>query len=325
MNQPTSPSLVRSKWRILISLWKSIFSLRLKKLIEFPAIVYKDGLTSIPEVSSEPTDFEGRLGRIYDRRVDRVQVLDLEELIMEMGQTVTDKLRMEHTRSDGQVVFASHAWRRLFGIYVLLVRELKLEFFSICRFSNTMLDLDVADTFRFQLGGLRCQMSWREFILALRLHTADEIDNDRFRAYWDESSKMIASKADLRGYWAEISSFGDFLTMVPSYTAIREPLRRLCHCLIAFTIAGRGQAPEKVTTIDPYYLRSIDEGTVNVPYLLALYLFRIAFEDLVVRDLTMIDMDELVGAAAGAAHVDLKVAEEGVQADLGPAKAGQAP
>nr|GEV46973.1 hypothetical protein [Tanacetum cinerariifolium] len=30
-----------------------------------------------------------------------------------------------------------------------------------------------------------------------------------------------------------------------SYTLIREPLRRLCHRLIAFTISDRGQTPEK--------------------------------------------------------------------------------
>ncbi|GKF67776.1 hypothetical protein Tco_0197455, partial [Tanacetum coccineum] len=115
------------------------------------------------------------------------------------------------------------------------------------------------------------------------------------------------------------------MNMFPSYTTIKEPLRRLCHRLIAFTIAGRGQAPEKVTTIDLYYLRRMYEGTVNVPYILAWYLFRHAegrkegakmsgghfiarltehfgllTEEIllgltvVVRDLTEIDMDELV-------------------------------
>ncbi|GJY48476.1 retrovirus-related pol polyprotein from transposon TNT 1-94 [Tanacetum coccineum] len=90
----------------------------------------------------------------------------------------------------------------------------------------------------------------------------------------DDSSRVISSKANLRDYWTDISSAGDFLTTVPSYTAIREPLRRLCHRLITFTIVGRGQAPEKVTTTELYYLRSMDEGMMNVPYLLALYLFR---------------------------------------------------
>ncbi|GKC82790.1 hypothetical protein Tco_1138507, partial [Tanacetum coccineum] len=36
----------------------------------------------------------------------------------------------------------------------------------------------------------------------------------------------------------------------------------------------RGQAPEKVTSVDLSYLRSMDRGTANVPYLLAQYLFR---------------------------------------------------
>lgn len=74
-----------------------------------------------------------------------------------------------------------------------------------------------------------------------------------------------------------ISSGGDSTATTPSYTWIREPMRRLCHCLIALTIAGRGQSPEKVTTLDLFLLRSMDEGPVlNVPHFLAHYLHRIA-------------------------------------------------
>nr|GEY00025.1 hypothetical protein [Tanacetum cinerariifolium] len=72
-----------------------------------------------------------------------------------------------------------------------------------------------------------------------------------------------------------ISLDDDFLRVVPSYTSIRDPLRRLCHRLITVSNSGRGEAPEKVTATDLFYLRSMDEGTtVNVPYLLAQYLFR---------------------------------------------------
>ncbi|GJW58700.1 hypothetical protein Tco_0105431 [Tanacetum coccineum] len=39
-----------------------------------------------------------------------------------------------------------------------------------------------------------------------------------------------------------------------------NPLLRLCHKLIACSIAGRSQAPEKVTLTDLFYLRSIDVG-----------------------------------------------------------------
>nr|GFA94820.1 hypothetical protein [Tanacetum cinerariifolium] len=53
-------------------------------------------------------------------------------------------------------------------------------------------------------------MSWRQFILAMGLHTPEEFDTYGFRAYWDESSMVIASKGDIRGYWDEIS-FSDVL------------------------------------------------------------------------------------------------------------------
>nr|GEX39410.1 hypothetical protein [Tanacetum cinerariifolium] len=52
------------------------------------------------------------------------------------------------------------------------------------------------------------------------------------------------------------------LGVAPSYTLIRDPLRRICHKLISFSISGRAQAPEKVTATDLIYLRSINEGTV---------------------------------------------------------------
>nr|GEV34087.1 ribonuclease H-like domain-containing protein [Tanacetum cinerariifolium] len=105
---------------------------------------------------------------------------------------------MDYTGDGGHVVFTSHAWRRMFKLRSLLIRELMLEFFSTYKFTDIELGLDVA-----------------------------------------------ATKADLRDYWTEISYTSDFLTRVPSYTAIRDPLRRLCHRLIAFNIPGKGQAPEK--------------------------------------------------------------------------------
>nr|GEZ46632.1 hypothetical protein [Tanacetum cinerariifolium] len=90
-------------------------------------------------------NFERRLSWIFDRQINRIQVLDFDGLNEEMGQALTDRLRMGHTDAHGQIV---------------------------------------------------------------------------------------------------------------------DPLRRLCHRLIAFSISGRGQAPEKVTATYLFYLRSMDEGTV---------------------------------------------------------------
>ncbi|GKB31885.1 hypothetical protein Tco_0871286 [Tanacetum coccineum] len=126
-----------------------------------------------------------------------------------------------------------------------------------------------------ELGGDRHSMTWRQFILALGLHTVEEMAGDGFKAYWVGSLREIATKGDLSSYWSRIASDGDFSETVPSYTSSRDPLRRLCHRLIAVSISVRGQAPEKVTATDLFYLRRMDEGTtMNVPYLLAQYLFR---------------------------------------------------
>nr|GEZ06762.1 hypothetical protein [Tanacetum cinerariifolium] len=86
----------------------------------------------------------------------------------EMDLAMIDRLRMKYAAIDGQVVFTSHAWRKLFRIHRPLVREIMLEF----------------------------------------------------------------------------------------YSTLREPLRRLRHRLIMFTIAGRGQEPEKVTNTGLFFLRS---------------------------------------------------------------------
>ncbi|GKB44964.1 hypothetical protein Tco_1330549 [Tanacetum coccineum] len=95
-----------------------------------------------------------------------------------------------------------------------------------------------------------------------------------FGAYWAGSDRLIPDKGDLRDYWIEISSDRDFLGCAPSYALIRDPVRRLCHRMIAYSISGRGQTHEKVTGVDLFYLRSIDRGTTKVLHLLAQYLFR---------------------------------------------------
>ncbi|GJT73589.1 hypothetical protein Tco_1032875 [Tanacetum coccineum] len=80
-------------------------------------------------------------------------------------------------------------------------------------------DIDTAYTLCFQLGGFRKRMTWRQFILALGLHTELEM-------------------AEARDYWMEISSGKDFLGSTPSYVLIRDPMRRLYHRMIAYSISG---------------------------------------------------------------------------------------
>ncbi|GJS03689.1 hypothetical protein Tco_0320197 [Tanacetum coccineum] len=93
-------------------------------------------------------------------------------------ETRLGRMLMEHRDAQGQSVFTSRAWRRLFEIRGPLVHELILEFFS---------------TFRFK--------------------EAEVMETARFGLYWVESGRQISDKEDLSTYWREISSEGDFLGM----------------------------------------------------------------------------------------------------------------
>ncbi|GKC53681.1 hypothetical protein Tco_1076426, partial [Tanacetum coccineum] len=97
-------------------------------------------------------------------------------------------------------VFTSRAWRRIFEIRVPLVHELILEFFSTFRFGEGVLDLDTARALQFQLGGARRRMSWRQFIFALGLHTAEEMETAGFGLYYVESGRQISNNGDLSAY-----------------------------------------------------------------------------------------------------------------------------
>ncbi|GKE22192.1 hypothetical protein Tco_1433704 [Tanacetum coccineum] len=218
--------------------------------------------------------YEQRLETIWGRSVNQVHVLDFASLTEGMRQTLGDQLRMVYTGYEGHELFTSHAWRRLFEIRAPLVREFFLEFLSTCRMSDTEMGLDVDDTLCFQLGGVRRRMTWRQFILALGLHSEEEMAEVGFGAYWQGSERVIPDKGDIRDYWIEISSGGDFLGPTPFYVFIQDPVRRLCHRMIACSISGRGQAPKKVIGVDLFYLCSMDRGTSNVPHLLAQYMFR---------------------------------------------------
>ncbi|GJU09485.1 hypothetical protein Tco_1131881 [Tanacetum coccineum] len=159
--------------------------------------------------------YEHRLEKIWSRSVNRVHVLDFEGLTPDMRQDLAVRLRMVYSGEGQQVM------------------------------SNTEMGLDVADTLCFQLGGVRRRMTWRQFILALGLHTEQEI-----------------------------AEAGEFLGPAPSYIFIRDPVRRLCHRMIAYSISGMGQTPEKMIDVDLFYLRIMDRGTTNISHLLAQYLFR---------------------------------------------------
>ncbi|GJT25402.1 hypothetical protein Tco_0895339 [Tanacetum coccineum] len=248
-------------------------------------------------------NFEQRLETIWGRSVNRVDVLDFATLTDGMRQTLGDRLRMVYIGDDRQELFTSHACRRLFEIRAPL------------------------------LGGAIRRMTWRQFILALGLHTDEEIEEAGFGAYWLGSERVIPNKGDLRDYWIEISFDKDFFRLDPSYIFIRDPMRRLCHRMIACSISGRGQAPKKVTRVDLFYLCSMDRGTANVSYPLAQYLFRHAearksgarFSGVTSLGVLQLILDWLPDTTASAprAAEDAPAVDEGAQADPAPVKVPQ--
>nr|GEV85041.1 hypothetical protein [Tanacetum cinerariifolium] len=100
------------------------------------------------------------------------------------------------------------------------------------------------------------------------------MEEDGFGAYWFCSERVITDKGDVRDYFIEISFDKEFLGPAPFYVFIRDPVRRLCHKMIVYSIFGRGQAPKKVIGVDLFYLSNMDRGSANNPYLLVQYLFR---------------------------------------------------
>ncbi|GJU78414.1 hypothetical protein Tco_1275484 [Tanacetum coccineum] len=64
------------------------------------------------------------------------------------------------------------------------------------QFGEVVVDLDTVGALQFQLGGVRHCMSSRQFIFALGLHTAEEMETAGFGLYWAESGYWDAPEVD---------------------------------------------------------------------------------------------------------------------------------
>ncbi|GKA42229.1 hypothetical protein Tco_0734889, partial [Tanacetum coccineum] len=190
---------------------------------------------------------------------------------------------------------------------------------------------------RLELGGASRRMTWRQFILALGLHTAEEMAKDGFGAYWLGSERLIPTKGDLSDYWVEISSGREFLRSALSYTYIKDPVRRLCHRHVEERKSGaRLSGGHFIGRLAHHFGLISDDGLRGL--------------SVVTREIPLIDMGELVKlnickeigdewawvapiperqqvVVAGAleAVVDAPAVDEGSQADPAPIQAPQPP
>ncbi|GKA32243.1 hypothetical protein Tco_0718610 [Tanacetum coccineum] len=129
-----------------------------------------------------------------------------------------------------------------------------------------------------------------------------------------ESERMILGKGGLHDYWRDISTDGDFLGPPPSYTLIRDPMLRLCHWMMAHSIARRSQALEKSRA-------HISGGqfVARLPKHFGLLTTEILGELTVIAlELPIINMERQPDAVAGAPAVaeDAPATDEGDQAVL---------
>ncbi|GJV34491.1 hypothetical protein Tco_1394891 [Tanacetum coccineum] len=146
-------------------------------------IIKADGSTKYYKLfSAMRDDFERQdvldlyrlLSKIYSsgiNRVHKVHVLDFRRLSDLMAKGLSDKMLMKQKDAQGQSVFTSHAWR----------------------FGEEVLDLDIIRELKFQLGRAKRHMTWREFILAMGLHTTKDIESVGL-GIWAESAGQILNK-----------------------------------------------------------------------------------------------------------------------------------
>ncbi|GJY62242.1 hypothetical protein Tco_0462899 [Tanacetum coccineum] len=199
---------------------------------EFPAIVYNDALTSKSDFSTEPTLCPQHINEFYLK--DETSLSEYDE--------VEQNILIQHMALPPRD--QRNQYLRFEGLQYIdadiadfetrLAKIYRREGCSGAEFGEAVLDLDTAEAFQFYETDPR--QGGSECLL----------DRD-----------LVC---------------GGFSGYTPSYTLIRNPILRLCHRLIACSIVGTSQAPEKVNVTDLFYLKGIDVGSANVPYLLARYL-----------------------------------------------------
>ncbi|GJU03121.1 hypothetical protein Tco_1113459 [Tanacetum coccineum] len=214
---------------------------------EFPAIVYTDALTSKLDFLTESTVCPQHVDEFNLKDETSLSEYDKEEqnkkLVSKNGYSVLDMAlpprdpRHQYLRFEGleytnaDITDFEERLSRIYsrGIHRMLV----LDFESLPAMMSE----------RFTSRILHKEAWFCEAIVDIDFEYA-------LVSSWvgprRQSARYISDKGDLSAYWRRISYKGNFLGTPPSYTHIRDPILRLCHRLIACSIVGRSQAPEKI-------------------------------------------------------------------------------
>ncbi|GJX59272.1 hypothetical protein Tco_0290662 [Tanacetum coccineum] len=172
---------------------------------EFPAIIYNDVLTSKSDLSTKPTLCPQHIDEFDLKYETSLSEYDEEEQnvlyfndLFPFNIIYPDDLKLDKDNHDNKIdIIQSSGDLMAAGLGTRMLMEHR-DAQGQSMFGEVILDLDTPRAIQFQLGRVRRRMSWREFILALGLHSAEEMHNASFSLYWTESTRRIPDKGDLR-------------------------------------------------------------------------------------------------------------------------------
>ncbi|GKD80298.1 hypothetical protein Tco_1342919, partial [Tanacetum coccineum] len=144
-------------------------------------------------------EFHKRYSKLLRKEIEGPEALDYAEFsTLHDGVALQNLDQFCHVsyRHDDRI-FTSQAWSKLFKIQEQVVREYVMEFLSCFTFKDHVVELDIADTMVFQLGGVKRSMSMRQFILALGLYIPEEMNNNLFGPFRRHSAKEKVTLDDL--------------------------------------------------------------------------------------------------------------------------------
>nr|GEW50681.1 hypothetical protein [Tanacetum cinerariifolium] len=167
-------------------------------------------------------EFRIRHSKILMKEIEKPKALDIDEFsALHKGiylQNLNQSCDISYTEEDK--TFTSQAWNRL----------------------DHTIDLENVETLVFQLRGVKRSMTMRQFILALRLHTPEEMGNALFEPFRESCFRKRPNNYNLAEYFINISTHNHYDTRQPpplSYTSIRSPISRLAHQLLTLTVAAK--------------------------------------------------------------------------------------
>ncbi|GJV50842.1 hypothetical protein Tco_1446583 [Tanacetum coccineum] len=163
-----------------------------------------------------------------------------------------------------QEIFTSEAWRRLFDINERIYTELCYEFYSTYTFDEVLADYELRTkkVIKFRLGGRDHTLTLLEFARRLGLYHADEVNDERFKVYFQEGLRSDEN-INAKDYWLSISGEEE----------LRYPILRVLQKMITYGVCQRTTWYDKMQRNKLWLMNMFEakhqNGYANVAWLMA--------------------------------------------------------